>query len=177
MLQACEELDRASRAEWKVPTRIGIGLNSGKARVGNTGSPRKYEYGPLGDPVNVASRVQGMTKYLKSPLLVSGETREAQQGEVAARRVVKVRQAGVKQVRDLYELAAAATGQGKFFEESEAALRALEGGQFAEAALQAARLLRDHPGDGPLQLILARAAEALVNDGAGFDPVWVPPGK
>src|SRR5260370_33266774 len=51
---------------------LGIGINSGVARVGNTGSPRKFKYGPLGNTVNLASRVQGATKYLKTKLLITG---------------------------------------------------------------------------------------------------------
>jgi hypothetical protein len=45
------------------------------------------------------------------------------------------------------------------------------------AARAAGALLADHTGDGPLLLVLARAADALVRGGADFDPVWVPPGK
>ena len=41
---------------------LGIGINTGLARVGNTGSRRKFKYGPLGDTVNVASRVQGASQ-------------------------------------------------------------------------------------------------------------------
>jgi hypothetical protein len=37
--------------------------------------------------------------------------------------------------------------------------------------------LSQHSSDAPQLLILARAAEALVKGGAGFDPVWTPPGK
>ena len=52
------------------PLNIGIGINTGVARVGNTGSQYKFKYGPLGNPVNLASRVQGATKYLRCPLLI-----------------------------------------------------------------------------------------------------------
>ena len=45
---------------------LGIGINSGPASVGNTGSIHKFKYGPLGNTVNLASRVQGATKYLKA---------------------------------------------------------------------------------------------------------------
>ncbi len=41
------------------PFGLGIGINTGIARVGNTGSNRKFKYGPLGSTVNIASRVQG----------------------------------------------------------------------------------------------------------------------
>ncbi len=45
---------------------LGIGINSGPAQVGNTGSSRKFKYGPHGHTVNVASRVQDATKILGS---------------------------------------------------------------------------------------------------------------
>ncbi len=41
---------------------LGIGINSGIARVGNTGSRIKFKYGPLGNTVNMASRVESLTK-------------------------------------------------------------------------------------------------------------------
>jgi hypothetical protein len=67
--------------------------------------------------------------------------------------------------------------QRAFFTESQAAPEALEAGAFARAARTAGALLSAHAGDGPLLLILARAADALVCGGGGFDPVWTPPGK
>ena len=55
----------ARRLHEHVAEGLGIGLNTGLAQVGNTGSQYKFKYGPsLGDTVNVASRVQGLTKYL-----------------------------------------------------------------------------------------------------------------
>jgi hypothetical protein len=76
---------------------------------------------------------------------------------------------------DLYEVDAA--GHAAFFTASEAALDALEAAEFARAARQAGELLHDHPGDGPLLLVLSRAAQTLMQAGTAFDPVWEPPGK
>ena len=45
---------------------LGIGINTGPARVGNTGTKRKFKYGPLGNAVNLACRLQGATKYFKT---------------------------------------------------------------------------------------------------------------
>jgi hypothetical protein len=113
---------------------------------------------------------------LKCPLLVSEEARDQAGGPAIARRVVTARLVGVEKERRLYELAGPESGLADFFAGSEAALNALEARRFADAAQQAATLLRSRPGDGPLQLILARASRALV-DGADFDPVWALSGK
>jgi adenylate cyclase len=177
MLSACAELDRESSQEFNVRTRIGIGVNSGLAQVGNIGSAAKFKYGPLGDTVNVASRIQGMTKHLKCQLLVSSDTWTASPGEAAGRRVVQVQVVGVKQPRDLYELADAKSGKQGFFLASEEALEALEKRDFPDAVWRAANLLQKNRDDGPLQLTLSRASQALESGGEGFVPVWSPPSK
>jgi len=148
---------------------LGIGLNTGVAQVGNTGSEFKFKYGPLGDPVNVASRVQGLTKYLKSRLLLTADTRQKLGPEFIARRVVKTRLVNIPGEFDLYEVELAGNAERRvFYLESEAALNHLEAGRFIEAARSVGALIRDHPGDGPLLLVLARAANMLVQSMAGL---------
>jgi adenylate cyclase len=81
MLAAMEAVDRRFRAilagEIDLPPveiGISIGLNSGECVVGNLGSRRRFDYSVLGDPVNVASRLEGLCKTYDTPLLVGEET-------------------------------------------------------------------------------------------------------
>jgi adenylate cyclase len=157
---------------------VGVGINTGPAKVGNIGSLFKFQYGPHGPSVNLASRVEGLTRQLKLPLLVTRATRERLGAEFIARRVVKARVVNIEGPVDLYEVEAAGSEQKRlFFAESEAALDALESGDHAAAARKAGTLLLDARNDGPLLLVLSRATTALMQDGRGFDKVWESPGK
>ena len=158
--------------------QLGVGLNTGLAQVGNMGSRYKFKYGPLGDAVNLASRVQGVTKYLGCPLLVTRTTREKLTDEFIARRVCQARLVNMPEAVDLFQVETLGTlDRREFFRDSEMALDSLEGRLLPEAARAAAPLLRANAGDKPLLLILARATHHMLYPDAAFDPVWEPPGK
>jgi adenylate cyclase len=178
MRTALEELNRRWQEVLGGPMDVGVGINTGPAQVGNTGSRFKFKYGALGSSVNVASRAQGLTKYIKCPLLVTAATRRRLGDNFVARRVCRVRLMNIEEAVDLYEVDTVSSGRGAFFRASEAALDALEAGDFAGAARLAGEpLATDHRRDGPLLLVLSRAATHLMADGDDFDPVWEPPGK
>ncbi|WP_116083439.1 CHASE2 domain-containing protein [Tropicimonas sp. IMCC34011] len=56
------------------PLAIGIGLNTGTCCVGNLGSAQRFAYSAIGDPVNVASRIEALTRYYGVETLASAET-------------------------------------------------------------------------------------------------------
>jgi adenylate cyclase len=58
---------------------MGVGLNSGPLMVGNVGSEQRLEYTAIGDTVNIASRLEGMTKGSDAMLYVAEATRERMQ--------------------------------------------------------------------------------------------------
>jgi adenylate cyclase len=63
--------------------QIGIGVNSGPVMSGQVGSARRMDYTTIGDTVNTASRLEGMTKGTEHQLFVSDATRRALVGEDA----------------------------------------------------------------------------------------------
>ncbi len=77
MLDALADLNGAREAAGAPPLDIGIGLHTGQAVVGEIGPSERREYTIIGDTVNVASRVEGLTKERLTPILATQATRDA----------------------------------------------------------------------------------------------------
>ncbi len=71
MRVALAQLNKKWEIEGKAQLDNGIGLHTGDAIIGNIGSHKKMEYTAIGDAVNVSSRIEGLTKTLNSPILMS----------------------------------------------------------------------------------------------------------
>ena len=85
----------ATRARAGKPTlRHGIGVHTGTVIAGNIGSSERLSYALVGDPVNLALRIQGLTKELAADVLVSGTTRARMGDEVPLRALPAVKVKG-----------------------------------------------------------------------------------
>jgi adenylate cyclase len=178
MLGRLPALDARWRQSLGEPLGVGIGVNTGVACVGNVGSRRKFKYGPQGHVVNVASRVEGASKYLRAGLLVTGATHARLSDGFVSRRIGRVRAVNIGEPVELYELALTERPEWPRLQAGyEAALAAFEAEKFGEAAPLLGRLLAEYPGDGPSLVLLGRIINALLQGPDAGHPVWELPGK
>lgn len=172
------KLNAQWQATLKEPISVGIGINTGIAQVGNTGSSRKFKYGPLGNTVNLASRVQGATKYLKGDILITKETRSRLDSGFLTRRLCEVCVVNIVEPVELFELATdEGEGHRMLFQQYEAALQEYGRKNFRQAAKILGNILDQYPDDGPAVVLLSRVVEQLVNPTPDFKPEWDLPGK
>ena len=176
MIGALPELN----AQWQEiiggPLGLGVGVNTGIAMVGNTGSRFKPHYGPLGHMVNLASRVEGATKQLGVPVLITGATRERLSDEFATRRLCRVRVVGIVEPVELFELHAESDSEtwNERREVYQSALTHYEAGRWAEACRAINDQLEDSDGqmDVPSLTLMGHCIDCLKSKPSGFDGVW-----
>jgi len=101
---AIEDVDERWEKRIEGPIRIGVGVNTGQALVGNTGTKYKLKYGPLGHSVNLASRVEGATKHFGVPVLITGATQRQLDERFMTRRICEARVVGIETPVELFEL-------------------------------------------------------------------------
>lgn len=104
MQESLVELNRAWRAEGKPEIAIGIGVNTGAMAVGNMGSATRFEYTVLGDQVNLAARLEALTKDYGVGILVGDGTRRAAGDAFEFREIDVVRVKGRAGAVPVFEL-------------------------------------------------------------------------
>ncbi len=146
------ELVAEARAAGETPIeiRIGVGINTGDCVVGNMGSDVRFNYSVLGDPVNLAARLEGETKVYGVPILVGDETARRIGGRYAAIELDRVLVKGKTEAAIVHTvLREAGTGPDPVDAETRAAHQAFlddfYAGRKADAAVRSDRLARRLP--------------------------------
>jgi adenylate cyclase len=133
MSAAVEKLNREREAEARaggapfLPLNVGIGINTGTCTVGNMGSDMRFDYTAVGDPVNLASRLEGQSRTYGLAVIAGSATEAGAQGGFAFLEIDLIRVKGKLQSERIFALL------------GDANLR--ETPAFAEAAAANARML------------------------------------
>jgi adenylate cyclase len=90
MLDDLRDFNRLQEEHGRMPWRIGIGINYGPVTVGNIGSEKKMDYTVIGDGVNVAQRLESLTKQYGEALIVSEAVEYKVRDQIPCRLLDKV---------------------------------------------------------------------------------------
>ncbi|MAT15616.1 MAG: hypothetical protein CMJ46_10145 [Planctomyces sp.] len=148
MQQAMKQVNERWREKLTFPLRLGIGIHSGPALVGNSGSRQRIKYGPRGQTVVLASRLESATRMLDAGILVSGETVKQLPFWVGLRRLCTIRIPNISEPVTVHELCAPdesdmPADEVAFVRRYETALQLFEQGDHGEACCQLAALEED----------------------------------
>src|SRR5271165_6204993 len=165
MVDRLAELNRNWTAQGRPEIANGIGLNTGPVNVGNIGSDQRLAWTVMGDNVNLASRLEGITKEYRVRVIISEYTYNQVSHQFLAREVDKIRVKGKKHPVTLYELMAPLSDRQKYeglLTPFNTALQCYRTRDWAEAAGKFGPILSAHPLDGPTQVLLQRCLEFMV---------------
>jgi adenylate cyclase len=178
MLEKLRDLQEQWRDRGQPVLRVGFGISTGAASVGNMGSSLRYGYTAMGDVVNLASRLEGLNKEYGTQIVV-GETTyaEAANHEFLFRELDLIRVKGKKKPVAIYQLLAGRDGAEELAELAEifsAGLDCYRRRAWADAIACFEKILARWPDDGPSQVFLARC-QAYLSEAppADWDGVFV----
>ncbi len=152
--------------QWKekgiAPFQFGIGLNHGEVLVGNIGSQEKADPTVIGDAVNLASRLEALTRTYSVDILVGERAAELIRDQFNLRSVALVQVKGKTQPVEVFTLVGAKETQTEFLrqlETYEAGFRKFRERDFTQAKILFSQFLEFYPEDSLAKMYLERALE------------------
>ena len=179
MIRVLRRINVERRLKHDQEIRIGVGLSTGELVVGNIGSPKRMDYTVIGDTVNLASRLEGATKYYGVQVLFGEFTVQALKGDVRCRELDLIRVKGKVKPVAVFEGLDHHTPE--TFPEMERTITAFKHGlkryrarDWKGAISSFQEALAANCGDSPSKLYLDRCRHYLENPpDESWDGVWV----
>ncbi len=142
--------------------RIGIGISSGEAIVGNFGGERRFDYSVIGDTVNFASRLEGLTRKFGVSLLVSKATLVEAGGSYVTREIGLVKVRGKTNPVAIAEIAGRANDgvDPGFYQQFERSVALLRRGEVDSARTLLQEMTAARPSDEVVGLYLEKLEQA-----------------
>ena len=174
MRRELEALNTKWAAEKIAPFHIGIGINHGDVLGGNIGSQEKADPTVIGDAVNLASRLEALTRTYGVDILVGVRAAELIRDEFDLRSVALVQVKGKTKPVEIFTLIGAKNqpGDGEFLqrlETYEAGFRKFRERDFTQAKILFSQFLEFYPDDALAKMYLERALEY---EGQPPDEAW-----
>ncbi|HXO94288.1 MAG TPA: adenylate/guanylate cyclase domain-containing protein, partial [Candidatus Acidoferrum sp.] len=164
MRRELSQLNQAWREQGRMGLGMGIGVNQGEVIVGNIGSQDRMDPTVIGDAVNLASRLEALTRTYGVDMLVGASVAELVRDEVYLRSVARVQVKGKTKPVDVFTFVAARGEEGdpeflKWLETYEEALDKFRARDFNDAKILFSRFLEFYPDDLLAKMYLQRALE------------------
>jgi adenylate cyclase len=104
MMRALNKFNHSQIDRGVMPLEIGIGISSGEVISGNIGSPKRMDYTVIGDTVNLASRLEGTTKFYSCPVVICAKTHASLHDDYVSREIDSIRVKGKDRPIVIYEI-------------------------------------------------------------------------
>ncbi len=175
MIEALDEVAPLWIKEGLNKPQIGIGINSGDMVVGNIGSYKHFDYTVIGDEVNLASRLEGLTKEYGVPIIVGENTKNAVTEEFTFRELDLVKVKGKLKPVKIFHLVKRGKVDAKLnelFHKSLEGLNLYRKGNWSDALKIFEEILKLYPDDRPSQLFFNRCKILMENEPETWDGIW-----
>ena len=175
-------IKRALNERWRANGQqrfyFGIGLNHGEVITGDMGSPEKSEFTVIGDPINLASRMEGLTKSYYVDLLIGEDVRELVADKFVLQSIDRVRVKGKGTPTEVFAVHQRSDEPiseklSSYLDRFADAVQLYRSGRFADAEARFTTIMEDHPEDPSCRLYIGRCYLYLANPpGDDWDGVF-----